>query len=47
MIFLKRPDNGTREEKRKYQRVNKRSHLKMQNTQWGALRRGENTKLRT
>jgi hypothetical protein len=35
-------DKGTREEKRKDQSPNKRPHLKVETTQWGAL--GEENK---
>jgi hypothetical protein len=42
----KTPGKGTREEKRKDPNPNKRLHLKVQNTQWGALRR-ENMKPKT
>jgi hypothetical protein len=39
-------NKGTREEKRMDQSTNKRPHPKVQNAQWGALRR-ENTKFKT
>ncbi len=42
----KAPSKGTREEKKKDQSPNKRTHPEMETSQWGALI-GENRKPRT